>query len=117
MTTEDKGPDQVADTGPDVEGAPPPEENSLSAEESQPEEKPREEAATRSLLDPILGDKAEEEDRKRPIPGGEPECPLCSRKMVRLVERHPAPRGGTSPFRVRLVCPNEECGAWTVYDW
>ncbi len=70
-----------------------------------------------ALLDPEAGDRLEAEDRKKPIPGGEPECPRCSTRMTRRVEKYPAPRGGTSPFRVRLVCPNGECGAWTVYDW
>jgi hypothetical protein len=69
------------------------------------------------LLDPLTGDRLEEDDRKRPIPGGEPTCPLCGAEMVRHVEKPPAPRGGRSPFRVRLVCASEECGAWTVYDW
>ncbi len=69
------------------------------------------------LIDPESGDRLATEDRKRPIPGGEPDCPLCGKKMVRLVQRHSAPRGGRSPFRVRLVCPEEACGAWTVYDW
>ena len=70
---------------------------------------------------PLLGaeasDSLEADDRRRPVPGGEPDCPLCGTKMLRQVERHPAPRGGESPFRVRLVCVAEECGAWTVYDW
>ena len=70
-----------------------------------------------ALLDPGASDRLEAEDRKRPIPGGEPDCPRCARKMTRRVERYPAPRGGSSPFRVRLLCPNAECGAWTVYDW
>ena len=70
-----------------------------------------------ALLDPESGDRLEAEDRKKPIPGGEPACPRCSTKMTRRVEKYPAPRGGSSPFRVRLVCPNGECGAWTVYDW
>lgn len=69
------------------------------------------------LLDPVSGDRLEEADRKRPIPGGEPACPLCGEAMVRHVEKHPAPRGGRSPFRVRLVCSSGECAAWTVYDW
>jgi len=70
-----------------------------------------------ALLDPAASDRLEGEDRKKPIPGGEPDCPRCETKMIRRVERYPAPRGGSSPFRVRLVCPNERCGAWTVYDW
>lgn len=69
------------------------------------------------LLDPETSDRLEAEDRKKPIPGGEPECPRCGTKMTRRVEKYPAPRGGPSPFRVRLVCPSDECGAWTVYDW
>lgn len=70
-----------------------------------------------SLLDPESSLAIEAADRERPIPGGEPDCPRCGTKMTRRVERHPAPRGGTSPFRVRLVCPGEACGAWSVYDW
>ncbi len=70
-----------------------------------------------ALLDPESGDRLEAEDRKKPIPGGEPACPRCSTKMTRRVEKNTAPRGGPSPFRVRLVCPNGECSAWTVYDW
>lgn len=69
------------------------------------------------LLDPRKAETVEAEDRQKPIPGGEPECPLCGGSMVRHVEKHPAPRGGGSPFRVRLVCSVAECGAWTVYDW
>lgn len=69
------------------------------------------------LVGPNEADRLEAEDRKRPIPGGEPNCPVCGRKMVRHVERHPAPHGGASPFRVRLTCADEACGAWTVYDW
>ena len=59
----------------------------------------------------------EERDRSKAIPGGEPDCPACGETMLRRVERHPAPREGGSPFRVRLVCPSEACGRWTVYDW
>ena len=69
------------------------------------------------LLDPERSTLLEEEDRRRPIPGGEPECPLCGAPLTRHVEKHPAPRGGGSPVRVRLVCSGEECRAWTVYDW
>lgn len=76
-----------------------------------------EQSATGPLLDPDRGNRLEAEDRKRPIPGGEPPCPLCGQKMIRRVERHPAPHGGVSEFRVRLVCPAHSCGAWTVYDW
>lgn len=70
-----------------------------------------------SLLDPEASTELEAVDRDKPIPGGEPDCPRCGTKMTRRVERHPAPRGGNSPFRVRLVCPKTECGSWTVYDW
>ncbi|MFQ5888928.1 MAG: hypothetical protein ACE5JR_02625 [Gemmatimonadota bacterium] len=70
-----------------------------------------------SLLDPEVASRLEADDRKRPFPGGEPECPVCGTRMVRHVERHPAPRDASSPFRVRLVCPAAECGRWTVYDW
>ena len=70
-----------------------------------------------ALLDPETGDRLEAADREKPIPGGEPACPRCSTRMIRRVEKYPAPRGGSSPFRVRLVCPSAECGAWTVYDW
>lgn len=69
------------------------------------------------LLDPWKAEAVEADDRKKPIPGGEPDCPLCGSDMIRHVEKHPAPRGGSSPFRVRLTCSSEECGAWTVYDW
>jgi hypothetical protein len=70
-----------------------------------------------AMLDPEAGDRLEAEDRKKPIPGGEPDCPKCGTKLTRRVERYPAPSGGSSPFRVRLVCPNSACGAWTVYPW
>ena len=56
-------------------------------------------------------------DRENPIPGGEPACPLCEGKISRLVEAHPSPHTGTSPFRVRLVCGNQDCRRWTVYSW
>ncbi|MDP2479641.1 MAG: hypothetical protein Q8W51_09325 [Candidatus Palauibacterales bacterium] len=69
------------------------------------------------LLDLEQAAELEERDRARPIPGGEPECPACGAPMVRRVERHPYPRGGSSPFRVRLVCTAEDCRRWTVYDW
>ncbi|MDT8435573.1 MAG: hypothetical protein RRA92_02345 [Gemmatimonadota bacterium] len=69
------------------------------------------------LFEPSVGDVLAREDRKQPIPGGEPECPRCGTKLVRHVEKHPAPHGGGSPFRVRLTCPGPDCGAWTVYDW
>lgn len=59
----------------------------------------------------------ERADRSNPIPGGEPECPVCGSKTVRQVEKHKSLTTGNSPFRVRLVCINEECGRWTVYDW
>ena len=82
-----------------------------------PADSDRVKGADGPLLDPLAGDRLEEADRKRPIPGGEPLCPLCGSAMVRHVEKPPAPRGGRSPFRVRLVCSSETCGAWTVYDW
>jgi hypothetical protein len=56
-------------------------------------------------------------DRENPIPGGEPPCPLCEGKISRLVEAHPSPHTGSSPFRVRLVCTNQNCRRWTVYAW
>lgn len=80
-----------------------------------PVEMPEEDVG--GLLDPEASGRLEAEDRKKPIPGGEPACPRCATRMIRRVEKYPAPRGGSSPFRVRLVCPNAECGAWTVYDW
>jgi hypothetical protein len=69
------------------------------------------------LITPDAAEQLEQEDRKKPIPGGEPSCPTCGAPMVRHVEAHPAPRGGDSPFRVRLVCSSNDCRAWTVYDW
>lgn len=69
------------------------------------------------LLDPWKAEAVEAEDRKKPVPGGEPTCPMCGEPMTRHVEKHAAPHGGGSPFRVRLVCTSAECGAWTVYDW
>ena len=59
----------------------------------------------------------ERADRENPIPGGEPPCPICESKTVRLVEAHQGPASTGSPFRVRLVCSNEECRRWTVYSW
>lgn len=56
-------------------------------------------------------------DRENPIPGGEPSCPLCDHRLMRIVETHPAPRSDDSPFRVRLVCTDDDCGRWTVYTW
>ncbi|MGH7539837.1 MAG: hypothetical protein ACRELC_02440 [Gemmatimonadota bacterium] len=72
---------------------------------------------TGPLLDRAKSDALESRDRNHAGPGGEPECPLCGTKMVRRVEAHRAPRSDESPFRVRLLCISEECGAWTVYDW
>ena len=69
------------------------------------------------MLDPEQAAELEVLDRSKPGPGGEPDCPACGTKMVRLVERHPAPRSDDSPFRVRLVCSSETCGRWAVYDW
>ncbi len=59
----------------------------------------------------------ERADRKNPIPGGEPPCPVCKAKTTRLVEGHQSPHAGGSPFRVRLVCSNPDCRRWTVYNW
>lgn len=69
------------------------------------------------LLDPGQGDTLETRDREHPGPGGEPDCPACGSRMVRMVEQHVAPRSDDSPFRVRLVCSGTECRTWTVYDW
>lgn len=55
-------------------------------------------------------------DRAKPYPGGEPSCPVCGARVTRHVEAHPYPRAD-SPFRVRLVCSNRQCGGWTLYDW
>jgi hypothetical protein len=68
------------------------------------------------LFDSDHSKKLEAADRENPIPGGEPPCPVCGQKIVRLVETHHAPAEGPE-FRVRLVCSNQECGRWTVYDW
>lgn len=100
--------DRIPDAGSDL-SAPP--------DESRQQEETRRDERAAPLLDPVTATRVEEEDRKRPIPGGEPSCPLCGQKMVRRVERYPAPHGGGSPFRVRLVCPGGACGAWTVYEW
>lgn len=70
-----------------------------------------------ALLEPDQAEAVEQRDRERPIPGGEPDCPVCGERMIRRVERHPAPRSDDSPFRVRLVCGAENCRRWTVYDW
>ncbi|MFV1988253.1 MAG: hypothetical protein ACC682_13295 [Gemmatimonadota bacterium] len=69
------------------------------------------------LLDQEKGEALETHDRKHSGPGGEPTCPLCDSPMVRLVEERRAPRADDSPFRVRLICTSDECGAWSVYDW
>ena len=69
------------------------------------------------LLDFEAGGTLEQQDRKNTGPGGEPDCPRCETRMVRRVEQHRAPRSDDSPFRVRLVCPSAECGAWTSYNW
>lgn len=72
-------------------------------------------------LGPLFSAKDAEElervDRENPIPGSEPACPICENRLLRVVEAHPAPRTDDSPFRVRLVCTNDDCGRWTVYDW
>ena len=67
------------------------------------------------LYEPAQARELERLDRKSPIPGGEPTCPVCDGPVHRLVEAHPAPRSDDSPFRVRLICSN--CGRWTVYNW
>lgn len=69
------------------------------------------------LYDARHAKELESSDRERPIPGGEPICPVCGSRTVRQVESHPAPRSDDSPFRVRLVCSNDECRRWTVYNW
>lgn len=69
------------------------------------------------LLEPEQSETLETHDREHSGPGGEPDCPLCSTGMIRLVETYPGPRSDDSPFRVRLVCAAEDCRAWTVYDW
>lgn len=56
-------------------------------------------------------------DRDKPIPGAEPACPVCGTRTHRMVEAHPAPRSDNSPFRVRLICRNDECRRWLVYNW
>lgn len=89
----------------------------MSNKESDSVDEPAEGSPPGRLLDPWKADAVEAEDRKKPIPGGAPDCPLCGAAMIRHVERHPAPRGGRSPFRVRLACSASDCGAWTVYDW
>ncbi len=69
------------------------------------------------LYDSDHSKKLESADRGNPIPGGEPACPVCGKKTVRLVETRHAPAASASSFRVRIVCSNEECRRWTVYDW
>lgn len=69
------------------------------------------------LLDVEQATKLEADDRQHPAPGGQPDCPACGAPMVRMVERHPAPRSDPSPFRVRLVCSSDDCRRWTIYDW
>jgi hypothetical protein len=70
-----------------------------------------------SLLESAKAAEVEQADRENPIPGGEPDCPVCGAKMTRLVEEHQSPQKGISPFRVRLVCSNAECRSWTLYNW
>ena len=69
------------------------------------------------MLDPEQAAALERRDREHPTTGGEPECPACSTRMVRHVEKPAAPREDESPFRVRLICPAEDCGCWTIYNW
>jgi hypothetical protein len=59
----------------------------------------------------------ESADRENPIPGGEPNCPVCGSKTTRLVEAHQGKPTTGSTFRVRLVCSSDECRRWTVYNW
>lgn len=69
------------------------------------------------LYTPDQAERLERVDRDNPIPGSEPECPVCDARTVRIVEAHPAPRSDDSPFRVRLICGNDDCRRWTVYNW
>lgn len=69
------------------------------------------------LLEPGQAEELERRDRDHPGPGHEPPCPVCGEPVVRRVEEHPAPRADDSPFRIRLVCSDPDCRAWTVYDW
>ncbi|MGB5673452.1 MAG: hypothetical protein WBO43_02790, partial [Gemmatimonadota bacterium] len=60
----------------------------MSEEILPPVELPAEEVSDAgALLDPEASDALEAEDRKKPIPGGEPDCPRCATKMTRRVER------------------------------
>jgi hypothetical protein len=68
------------------------------------------------LYDADHSNKLEALDRQNPIPGGEPDCPVCGAKTARFVESHHAPATRGSAFRVRLVCSNPDCRRWTVYD-
>ncbi|MEE9156225.1 MAG: hypothetical protein V3U38_06210 [Gemmatimonadota bacterium] len=69
------------------------------------------------LYDRANADELERLDRLSPIPGSEPPCPVCGTRTYRLVEAHPAPRTDESPFRVRLLCRNDQCRRWLVYNW
>jgi len=75
------------------------------------------EAGSGPLLDFERGEALEALDRRHAGPGGEPPCPACQTQMLRAVEQHRGPKSDESPFRVRLVCPSAECGAWTTYNW
>lgn len=81
----------------------------------------RDRDAQREDLGPMfeapLSAELERLDRKNPIPGGEPPCPVCQGKISRVVEAYPSPHTGSSPFRVRLICANPDCRRWTVYRW
>ena len=72
---------------------------------------------SRPLYDVGQAAELERLDREKPIPGGEPSCPVCGSRTFRLVEAHPAPRNDESPFRVRLICRNDECQRWHIYNW
>ena len=69
------------------------------------------------LYEPAQAAELERQDREKPIPGGEPVCPACGARTHRFVEAHRAPRDDDSPFRVRLVCRNDECRRWLLYNW
>ena len=60
----------------------------MSEETLPPVELPDEEVdGAGAMLDPEASDSLEAEDRKKQIPGGEPDCPRCATKMTRRVER------------------------------
>lgn len=113
MSNNDSEPEEAAGRADDGGGGPLPGDFVIESAGEPADVEPE----TGRLLDPWKAEAVEAEDRQNPIPGGEPECPLCGAEMVRHVEKPPAPRAGGSPFRVRLVCGADECAAWTIYDW